>query len=164
MAANLEVDPIGPYRSLSYLNFLAQQPTEVQGKVVTGIQPQSNPNLATSGLGSGNLTVHYAGSKVVAYDLESFYFACFVGTANQAVVVPASCKVDVEGYRDGAKPVSTSISFKAPALPNTKASMSKVTLPAGFKLVQSVIFSMPAIPDTIPAYDNFSYRTYNVTK
>lgn len=79
-------------------------------------------------------------------------------------MVPASCKVDVDGYRDGVKVASDSVSFKAPNLPSTRASMSKVTLPASFKLVQSVLFSMPVVPDVIPAYDNFSYRTYNVTK
>lgn len=78
--------------------------------------------------------------------------------------MPASCSVTASGYRAGvAKPSTFTFSFEAPPLPATTAAMVKVALPAGFKFIQTALFGMAAGVDVIPAYDNFVYRTYNVT-
>ena len=158
---------IGPYKSLIYNTFQVQTPTEINGKVLTGLQPQTSPNYASFGLlgvttlAPSNITSKYAGSEVDHWDFQQFYYGCFEGTANQAVVVPIACTITVKGYA-GSKQVASQ-SFKFTPTGAVVSNLVKGVLSKGFAGITTAVFEQ-TVPDVIPTVDSLSYKTYNVTK
>ena len=165
-AANL-LRQIGLYRSLDWITFFTQTPTEVQRQVITGLQPQSSANYASFGNATALkavLTSKYSGTKVDHYTPSTFYYGCFEGTANQAVIEPVLCDFTFNGYSKGTLVASQAFNYNPGSGLVVKTKLAKGTFSKSFADIDTLILNDPENLDTIPVVDSFSYTTYNVTK
>ena len=151
--------PVGNYNGLNWSSFLLVTPTP-NGLV---IKPQpSNPNLAGYGLydqilaGGNKLTPLKSGAT---FDLQSFYFACVLTTAETAISTPQTCTVTATGY-SGSKVVGTQkFNFKPTGALTTKMQFEKVGL-WGEGLTQ-VKFSTANNALIATLFDDVQYTLYN---
>jgi hypothetical protein len=56
--------------------------------------------------GTPMFTTNYPESKIQRFDLQSFYFACVLNTANGATAVPTPCNIQITGYQGSDNSVS----------------------------------------------------------
>ncbi|KAK6070707.1 hypothetical protein SCUP515_08316 [Seiridium cupressi] len=76
----------------------------VNGKVVAGVKPASEPNVAAFGIttqvlrSKAAIRSNFTGSVTKSFSLKSLYFGCAVGTVESVASVAISCKFALAGY------------------------------------------------------------------
>ncbi|KAG7009106.1 eukaryotic translation initiation factor 3 subunit I [Physcia stellaris] len=159
---------IGKYESL-YWNFFVAT-IGVAGIGVTGVFPQSSPQVAAYGLyseildGPANVTTRGSGSNVKSFDLNSYYFGCNSNSAQSAApLAPINCTVRATAYKGGKQVAQKSFDFvPSGSTPLVNSPMTKAS--PGFKGVDTVQFVTtsstvtPALTATVA--DNFDIKEY----
>ncbi|KAI4597730.1 hypothetical protein KJ359_004005 [Pestalotiopsis sp. 9143b] len=139
--------PLGTYRGLDFQIGNVKLGTGFNGQVTKGIIPKTPPNALGYGvvvnLGdpSPTITVSYANSSAVSFDLYNFWFGCALGAVSSLATPPVTCVTFVGGYDGTGKRVALQQSAFVPAnATSDTAPMVQAVLNDGFRNLASAIF------------------------
>ena len=163
---SLGIESISVYDLLKYQGFNVITPgIQSQPVIVT----PSKPNVLAADLaaqlttgGGAAFSTNYTGSTIRAFDLHSFFIACFVQT-NTPVPVPSACRIQVTGVNavTGVTSVQDIDYDPGTALP---AHYLQVDFAATFKQLITVtltILEATTLPATTAlGLDNVAYLAY----
>ena len=112
--------------------------------------------------GTPTLTVDYPGSKVVAFDIQNFYFGCTLPLAQNNVNLATQCSILVAGFDENnrEKAVAT-FTFTPIATKLTNSPMILASLPAGFKDLHNVTIVQSSPLNQVLHVDDIKYTTYS---
>lgn len=157
--AGTSLQPIGVYDNLEYADFNVID----IGAGVTGVTPQSSPNVATFGIltGGGTSGTLETTGNVLYFALKYFYFGCVVMTEESLASLPSTCSISVMGSRDGTTIATEDFTFTASGA--TLQALEKVTFNAQWDAVDEVVItdtSALAVTQAV-IIDNVSYETFS---
>lgn len=152
------LQPIGAYDGLEWANFDVVN----IGNGVTGVKPESSPNVALLYIASGGVsptaTLEPTGNTNY-FALSSFYFGCVLSTEETLASAPTSCTISVTGMRNGKTVATESFSYTPDNA--VLADLEKVTFNGQWAVVDHVVFqstgTLAAAQSVI--FDNFVYTT-----
>lgn len=144
---------IGKYESL-YWNFFVAT-TGVAGIGVTGVFPQSSPQVAAYGLyseildGPANVTTKGSGSNVKSFDLNSYYFGCNSNSAQSAApLAPVNCTVRATAYKGGKQVAQKSFDFVPSGSVSGNVSLLISLSLLSFVLDPQLRYPLPSVENT----------------
>lgn len=141
------------------------------GTTVTGVIPNSEPNMAAFGpldtttleQGTPSMTTVYSDSTITYFDLQSFYYGCVVTSAETVEGVPESCTITVTGYNtNGQEVASQTFAFNSNG--GVQQQMQQAVLSSSFKHLQHADFSVNTATGnatTSGLIDTVAYTVYS---
>jgi hypothetical protein len=161
--APLSLQPIGTYQDLVWDRFNVIN----VGNALTGVAPQSKPNVAVQYILSGGLgntaTLKPASSKTKYFSLQSFYFGCVPSSQETAAGAAIPCTLTLTGKRNGKVVVTQDISFAPSGLTGLLVSpMKRQEFAGAWSNVDEVDFEQTGLLSaaTSVLYDNVKYTTF----
>jgi hypothetical protein len=161
--APLSLQPIGTYQDLIWDRFNVIN----VGNALTGVAPQSKPNVALQYILSGDLgtvaTLKPASSKTKYFSLQSFYFGCVPSSQETLAGAAIPCTLRLTGKRNGKTVITQDISFAPAGLTGLLASpMKKQEFDGAWTNVDEVDFAQTGLlaVATSVLYDNVKYTTF----
>ena len=112
--------------------------------------------------GTPSFTVEYAGSKVVAFDLISFWFGCNLPLAQSTANTATQCSILVSGFDAYNKEkVVATFTFTPIATQLASTPMIQAILPPGFSALHNVTVVQADPARQVLKVDNVKYKTYS---
>ncbi|KAI4130607.1 MAG: hypothetical protein LQ347_003315 [Umbilicaria vellea] len=156
-----EANSFSIYDGLQYTDFSLSN-TSLQ---VTGLGPHSKPNLVSSSPSQQltqipSVTTVYSATPYSSFSLKSFWFGCFVMTAQGEASSTEGCTLQVTSYLSSSSSPYAMTNFDfAPSVSNLLSSpMIQAVLPtSGFDKVQKVTFQQSPAATVGFGIDNMEY-------
>lgn len=133
------------------------------GNGVTGVKPQSSPNVGLqyveSTLLSGQAILETTGNTQY-FALNSFYFGCVLSSQETLAGLPTSCSLTLTGKRNGKTVATQNIAFTPDNA--VLSSLHKQTFAGKWQAVDEVVFEQTGTLSAAISvlYDNVQYTTF----
>ena len=159
------LNTLGVYKGLSYNAFVVSQ--TLVG-VAPGVPPHSLKNsIATTQVtsqalqGTPSIAVDLS-SKVVSYDLFSFWFGCVLPLAQSSVNTATQCTILVAGFDvNNKEKAAATFTFTPIATQLTNTPMILAKLPSIFTGLRNVTVVQSNPTTQVLKIDSFKYTTYS---
>ena len=144
-----------PYAGLNYSAFIYQS-AGTDG-IAQGVVPHSQPNYAANGafarIRAGNPTLTIDGTNVTNFDLQSFWYGCYLTQPAEQAQLATSCSFTVTGTKavGGSKTLPKAFNY-APTS-TLSAAMVQATFDSTFKKLSSAEVELTAGNPTILTTD-----------